>query len=173
LRDEYFEIVDREGKVIGLASREKCHSNPELIHRAVHVLVVNLKGEIYLQKRSLDKDIQPGKWDSSVGGHLKIGEDFREAAFREMEEELGIKEVELKFMYNYIYKSNRETELVYTYRAFYDGEIRINKEEIEEGRFWKEKEIENSLGKDIFTPNFEEEYQRYLKWKREKIKYKG
>ena len=86
------EIVDRvddQDRVIGTASRSACHADPNLIHRAVHVLVFNGQGELLLQLRSLSKDIQPGKWDTSVGGHLDPGEDYRAAAVREMGEELG------------------------------------------------------------------------------------
>jgi len=76
----------------------KCHGNPALVHRAVHVLVVNAAGELLLQKRSARKDIQPGKWDTSVGGHLEPGESYFAAALREMREELGLSGLPLTFL---------------------------------------------------------------------------
>ncbi len=86
---EYFEIVNEQGEVIGKAPRSECHGNPALVHRAVHVLVFNKKGELLLQLRSKDKDIQPGKWDTSVGGHLGVGESYQQAALREFARNWG------------------------------------------------------------------------------------
>jgi len=88
--DEIFEIVDDHGFVVGCAPRRLCHDDPSLIHRCSHVVVYHPDGRILLQKRSSSKDIQPGKWDTAVGGHLQPGEDFESAALREMTEELGI-----------------------------------------------------------------------------------
>jgi isopentenyl-diphosphate delta-isomerase type 1 len=161
--EEYFEIVTEEGKVIGKAMRSECHNNPELLHRVAHVLVFNSQGWLFLQKRSLKKDIQPGKWDTSCGGHLDIGESFEDAAYRELYEELGIKGVRLYYLHDYIWRTERESELVRTYKVVYDGEITFNKEEIEEGRFFTQAQIESMLGSGLLTPNFEEEYRRYKK----------
>ncbi|MEW5767223.1 MAG: Smr/MutS family protein [bacterium] len=158
---ELFDIVDRAGHIIGQTSRQVCHSGPGLLHRVAHVLVFNSRGELYLQKRSQTKDIQPGKWDTSVGGHLAPGEDFRKGGCRELEEELGIKEVELAHLYDYIWESERESELVSAFKVIYDGPIRFDPLEIEEGRFFTFSEIESKLGSGLFTPNFEEEYKRY------------
>ena len=99
--EEIFWVVDEADKVIGTATRRECHGNPRLIHRVAHVLVFTSSGDLWLQKRSLAKDIQPGKWDTSVGGHLKPGEDYQAAAYRELAEELGICGVELTFLYKY------------------------------------------------------------------------
>src|SRR5512137_1106823 len=96
---ELFDIVDDDDRVIGTARRGECHGNPALIHRAVHVLVVNANGDMLLQKRSASKDIQPGKWDTSVGGHLEPGESYHAAAVREMQEELGLTGLPLTFLY--------------------------------------------------------------------------
>ena len=75
--EELFDIFDAEGKHIGTAPRSRCHGDPSLIHRTSHVVVIHPdNGTILLQKRNLKKDIQPGKWDTAVGGHLALGEDF-------------------------------------------------------------------------------------------------
>jgi isopentenyldiphosphate isomerase len=86
--NEILEVVDKYGNVLKLAKRSEIHRNPSLIHRVVHVLVFDKKGRLLLQKRSLNKDVAPGKWDTSVGGHVNPGEDILEAAKREMKEEL-------------------------------------------------------------------------------------
>ena len=163
MSEEYFDVIDKSGNIIGKATREECHSDRSLAHCTVHVLVFNSSGELFLQKRSANKDIQPGKWDTSVGGHLDLGETFQKAVYREMKEELGI-DAPVKHIYNYWMHSEVETEYVHTYMCVYDGDINIDPYEIEDGRFWSRAEIEENIGVGIFTPNFEDEYQKYLEW---------
>src|SRR5208282_2515326 len=102
MQEELLEIVDKEGKALGVALRSSVHGNPSLLHKVVHVLVFNSSGELLLQKRSLSKDVQPGKWDTSVGGHVSAGEDIYSAVYREMEEELGVT-CEPGLLYSYIH----------------------------------------------------------------------
>ncbi len=162
--DDWFEVVDENDCVIGRARRSECHGNPALIHRVSHVLVFNSIGQLLLQKRSMDKDIQPGKWDTSVGGHLDPGEDYLTAARREMQEELGIKGCPLTFLYHSRIRNEIESENVATFLVIYDGEFHFARDEIDEVRFWNSEEIEASIGRDIFTPNFEEEWQMFQQW---------
>jgi len=158
---EYLEIVDERGAIIGIAPRSACHGDPSLIHRTAHVLVFNSRGELFLQRRSWSKDIQPGKWDTSVGGHLDVGETYKQAARREMAEELGIRGVHLVFLYAYQMRNEVESENVQTFRCMWDGSICFDQQEIKEGRFWTVEEIEEALETGTFTPNFEEEFERY------------
>ncbi len=90
--EEIFDVVDEADQVTGQATRREVHER-QLLHRAVHVFVVNRHGELLLQKRSRFKDAHPGVWDSSVAGHLDAGEDYAAAAQRELEEEMGIRGV--------------------------------------------------------------------------------
>jgi isopentenyl-diphosphate delta-isomerase type 1 len=159
-----FEIVDANDRVIGTALRSSCHGDPTLIHRAVHVLLFNRANELLLQKRSPDKDIQPGRWDSSVGGHLELGEAYRQAAIREMDEELGVRGIPLTFLYSSQIRNEIESENVETFLARYDGPFEISQQEISEIRFWTQEEIEAQLGSGTFTPNFEEEWGMFLDW---------
>ncbi len=158
---EWFEIVDENDRVIGRALRSACHGNPALVHRVAHVLVFNSRGHLLLQKRSSSKDVQPGRWDTSVGGHLDPGETYVEAARREMAEELGIDVENPVFLHAYKMRNDFESENVATFLACYDGPIRFNSEEIEQVRFYAPQEIDEKLGTGLFTPNFEEEWQRY------------
>lgn len=155
--DEELEIFDEQGNVIGLTSRTQCHANPSLLHGAVHVFVMDRNDRIFLQKRSHNKFIQPGKWDTSVGGHMSPGESPEQAARREMEEELGIEETQLEYLHRYIWRSPVETELVTTYRCKYEGSIRINADEIDEGRFFSIVELHQLKHQDIMTPNLQYE----------------
>ncbi len=165
-RTELFDIVDEEDRLIGQAPRSACHGNPALIHRVAHVLVFNRRGELLLQKRSGTKDIQPGKWDTSVGGHLDPGETYLQAACREMREELGIAGIPLTFLYHSRIRNEIESENVATFLARYDGEIRFEPREIDEVSFWTAQEIDRELGSGLFTPNFEEEWRLYRDWNR-------
>lgn len=164
--EEYFEIVNQQGEVLGVASRAACHSNPALIHRVIHVLVFNSAGLLLLQKRSSSKDIQPGKWDTSVGGHLAVGETFEEAAYREMNEELSIQNVPIHFLYQYIWRTEVETEVVRTFHCRFDGEIFYDRDEIEGVCFWDMDVLLSQIDTVLFTPNLREELQKYLCWKR-------
>lgn len=163
--EELFPIVDDDGEVIGQESRATCHGGSMLLHPVVHVHVFNRKGEIYLQKRALTKDIQPGKWDTAVGGHIDYGETVEQAVERECVEELGLRDVKPLFAYRYQWNSPIETELVYVHTLDYDGEIIFNNDEIMDGRFWTIEEVKNLLGKDIFTPNFEYDLQLLIDYK--------
>ncbi len=161
---EMFEIVDEEDRVIGLRPRAECHGNPALVHRVAHVLVVNSDGALLLQKRSRLKDIQPGRWDTSVGGHLDPGEDYLAAARREMREELGLVDLPLTFLYHSRIRNAIESENVGTYLAYFSGEVCFNPEEIDAVRYWLPQEIEGALGQGVFTPNFEVEWRAYRDW---------
>ena len=157
--EEMFPIVDEEGNITGAATRKECHSGSKLLHPVVHLHVFNSKGELYLQKRPAWKDIQPGKWDTSVGGHVDLGESVEMALKREVREELGITDFTPELLTHYVFESDREKELVFRHRTTYDGEIAPSEEQ-DGGRFWTLEEIRDNLGKGIFTPNFESEFLR-------------
>jgi mutator protein MutT len=159
---EQFPLVDEDGRVIGKASRGECHNGSHLLHPVVHLHVFNSRGEVYLQKRPEWKDIQPGKWDTAVGGHIDYGETPEEALRREVREELGIEAFKPEPLGKYVFESQRERELVYVHKTVYDEPIRPSQEELDGGRFWTPQEIAQSMGKGIFTPNFEDEYRRFF-----------
>ena len=160
--DERFPIVDEEGRVTGSATRGECHNGSHLLHPVVHLHVFNSKGELYLQKRPEWKDIQPGKWDTAVGGHIDDGETPEDALTREVGEELGITDYLPERVGKYVFDSQRERELVYVNRTVYDGPIHPSKEELDGGRFWTMAEIMDAIGKEILTPNFESEFLRFF-----------
>ncbi|RJQ52358.1 MAG: NUDIX domain-containing protein [Nitrospiraceae bacterium] len=160
--EELLEVVNEKGEVIKTLPRSVIHGDPSLMHKVVHVLVFNDRDELLLQKRSRNKDVAPGKWDTSVGGHVDAGETTGAALQREMEEELGITECGPVFLYTYIHSNPYETELVYTHSCVHAGEIKFNKDEIDEVRFWDIEEILRALGKGIFSDNFEHEIKTYI-----------
>jgi isopentenyldiphosphate isomerase/intracellular septation protein A len=161
--EEWYDLVNPSGKIIGKAPRSAVHGNPNLIHAVVHLHVFNKNGQIYLQKRAQNKDVQPGKWDTAVGGHVLTGEDVMSALKREALEELNIKKDNFQPLFKYIMRNDFESELVHTFRIKDNGPFKINREEIDFGRFWGIKEIERNLGRNVFTPNFEQEFMMLRK----------
>lgn len=159
LGGEVFDLVDEQGRLVGRAPRAWCHRTPSLLHRAAHVIVTDGAGRIYLQKRSPAKDIQPGKWDTSVGGHVDAGEDHEAGARREMREELGLGG-ELRFLYRYLWRTACETELVETFLHVARSEPRPRPEEIDEGRWFTAAEAAALVAGGGATPNLAEELRR-------------
>lgn len=157
--EEMFPLVDENGQIIGAATRGECHNGSKLLHPVVHLHVFNSHGDLYLQKRPDWKDIQPGKWDTAVGGHVDLGESVEMALKREAREELGITDFTPERLMHYVFESAREKELVFTHRTTYDGTVTPS-EELDGGRFWSLEEIRSNLGKEIFTPNFENEFRK-------------
>jgi isopentenyldiphosphate isomerase len=155
--EELFDLVDANGTLVGKASRARCHSDPSLLHRVVHIFVFNEAGEVFLQKRSLAKDIQPGKWDTSVGGHVALGESVEAAARREMIEELGLQHLTPAFVHEYIWRSSVESELVRTYRCVHEGPFALQRDEIIEGGFFSLEAVRRMARAGLLTPNLEHE----------------
>ena len=155
---ERFEVVDDADRVIGTAWRHECHGNPALAHRTAHVVVRSGDGRILLQKRSAAKDIQPGRWDTAVGGHLHLGETYEQAARREMAEEIGLDErLPLAFLFDTRIRNAVESEHVRVFGLTHDGPFVPQPDEIDELRFWTAADVEQALGSGVFTPNLEAE----------------
>lgn len=161
--EEILEVVNETGETIRTLPRSEIHGNPSLIHKVVHVLVFNEAGKLLLQKRSMNKDVAAGKWDTSVGGHVNAGEPLDEAVKRETAEELGITTCAPNFLYSYIHSNEYETELVYTFSCIHDGAINFQQDEIDEVRPWSLNEIRENIGNGVLSDNFEHEITTYLK----------
>lgn len=163
---EMFPQVTPDGEIIGAITRGEAHSGSKLLHPVVHLHVFNSQGHLYLQKRPDWKDIQPSKWDTATGGHIDLGENVEMALRREVSEELGITQFEFETLGHYVFESERERELVYVHRTTYDLPITPNSGELDGGRFFSPQEITDNMGKGLFTPNFESEYQRFFACKK-------
>jgi isopentenyl-diphosphate delta-isomerase type 1 len=153
-----FQLVDRNGTPVGTASREECHGNPLLIHLVVHLHVFDVQGRLYLQKRSMRKDTNPGLWDTSVGGHVSAGEDVAAALLREAREELAIDAAGAKLLYAFLYEGSFESEYAQCFSLTWWGEIHPDADEIEEGGFFSLDEVESLIGTRALTPLFEREW---------------
>ena len=160
---EWFPVVEPSGIVVGRSARDYCHSGKKPLHPVIHIHIVDRFGRIYLQKRSMKKDIQPGKWDTAVGGHVSYGESILEAVFREASEELGLVAFNPIYVTSYVFESPIERELVNVFAAVGSFDLKPDLDEVDEGRWWPISEIEENIGKSVFTPNFESEYSEIAK----------
>jgi len=141
MSDEMFDVVDENDRVIGREERAEVHRRG-LRHRAVHVLVFNSRGEVFLQKRSMAKDTFPGAWDSSSSGHLCCGEEYDACALRELHEEIGLVPAhppERLFKIEACAETGQEH--VWVYRCFSDGPFTLSPEEVETGEWFDPKQI--------------------------------
>lgn len=156
---EWFPVVEPSGLVIGRSTRQYCHSGAKPLHPVIHIHIIDRMSRIYLQKRSMHKDIQPGKWDTAVGGHIAYGEAVLEAVYREASEELGLTDFNPIYIETYEFQSPIEREMVNVFAAVGSYDLHPDMNEVDEGRWWPVEEIDASIGKEIFTPNFESEFQ--------------
>lgn len=157
-KEEWVPLVDEHGKVIGQAPRSQVHNGSKLLHPVVHLHVINRGKAILLQKRPMDKLIQPGKWDTAVGGHISAGETLEQALKKEAFEEIGLTGFSAKLHKNYKWESEEEAEWIYMFTTFDYKNYKVHSEEVEEARFWTANQISKQIGKGVFTPNFEHEF---------------
>ena len=161
-KKEMFPVVDEEGNILDAITRGEAHGGSMKLHPVVHLHVFNSRGELYLQQRPQWKDIQPGKWDTATGGHVALGENVVAALKREVREELGIEDFQPESLGHYVFESKKERELVYVHKTIFDGTVSPNPDELDGGRFCTLDEIRQNIGKGVFTPNFESEFQRFF-----------
>src|SRR5882762_8477127 len=133
MAEEIFDVVNERDEVIGKRPRSEVH-RLGLMHRATHVLVFNSQGQVFLQKRSMNKDRQPGLWDSSTSGHVDSGEEYDACAVRELREEIGLRVQESpRRLFKLAAGPETDQEHVWIYRCEAEGPFDLNPEEIERG----------------------------------------
>lgn len=156
---EMVPVVEENGLVIGQATRQSVHDGSKLMHPVIHLHIINREGCLYIQKRSMKKDLLPGRWDTAVGGHVDYGETLEEALYREASEELGFRDFNPIFLKSYIWESAREKKLVSVFATVGNFTLKPDNDEVTEGRYWNMSEIESNLARGLFTPNFEQEFK--------------
>jgi isopentenyl-diphosphate delta-isomerase type 1 len=143
--DELFDVVDEQDRVTGQMIRREVH-RLELRHRAVHVFVVNRTGRVFLQQRSIKKDMFPRLWNSSAAGHVGAGEDYDGTAIRELEEELGCRpEQPPQPLFKIEAREETGQEFVWVYRVDAEGPFTLQPDEIERGEWYSPTEIDRWL----------------------------
>jgi isopentenyldiphosphate isomerase len=139
--EEIFDVVNERDEVIGRRPRPEVH-RLGLMHRAVHVLVFNSAGQLFLQKRSMSKDRQPGLWDSSSSGHVDSGEEYDQCAIREVREEIGLKLASPPLrLFKLPASAQTDQEHVWVYRCESEGPFQLHPDEIERGGWFSPAEI--------------------------------
>ncbi len=160
-QDEIVVIVDEKNNIIGAEIRSEMRSKG-LIHRAAYILVFNSAGSIFVQKRTMSKDVYPGYYDIAAGGVVLYGESYDESANRELEEELGIRDVPLTRLFDFYYKDKKNRIWGRVYTCVYDGEIVLQKEEVESGGFHEVDEVIRMSGHELYTPDGLYVLKRYI-----------
>lgn len=141
MAEEIFDVVNERDEVIGQAPRREVHARG-LRHRAVHVLVFNAQGDVFLQKRSLLKDTARGKWDSSSSGHVDTGEDYDACALRELREEIGLRLAQPpRRLFKVEARPETDWEFCWVYRCQDEGPFTLQPEEIETGAWFAPAEV--------------------------------
>lgn len=141
MKEEVFDVVNERDEVIGQRPRSEVH-RLGLMHRAVHVLVFNAAGQVFLQQRSMKKDRQPGLWDSSASGHVDSGEDYDACAVRELGEEIGLElQTAPRRLFKLAASAETDREHVWVYRCEAEGPFRLHPEELERGDWYAPAEV--------------------------------
>jgi isopentenyl-diphosphate delta-isomerase type 1 len=163
MEHERLNEVDENDQVIGTRTRGELH-RLGLRHRAVHILVFNSRNELFLQKRSASKDINPGLWDTSAAGHVDLGESYDEAARRELNEELGVDDAPpLQPIFKLPSSPETGWEFIQVYTVNHDGPFRLNAQEITEGQWIPTDELDDWIqqgGKGL-TLSFQSLWQTF------------
>lgn len=143
--DEIFDVVDQNDVVIGRDTRAEVH-RLGLRHRSVHLLVFDSTGRVFLQKRSMSKDENPGQWDTSVAGHVDSGESYDQCVIREAAEELGIHLTHVpQRLFKFEASEDTGMEFCWIYRTVSDGPFELNKDEIDEGGWFEPEKLDAVL----------------------------
>jgi isopentenyldiphosphate isomerase len=159
--EELVIIVDEENNEIGAVQRREMRAG-RLTHRATYILVFNSKGELYVQKRTLNKDVYPGYYDVAAGGVVLAGETYEEGARRELAEELGISGTPLKALFNFYHEDEHIRLWGEAFSCVYDGELVLQAEEIANGKFMQIDEVLRLAELELFTPDCLYVLQRHL-----------
>ena len=147
---EYFDVVDSHDHVVGRATRDECHAKG-LWHRGIHIVVVNSRNEILLQKRSMTKDLYKGYWTDAASGHVDSGEIYEQSAQRELREELGVS-APLASLFDIKKRAGNDNELIRVFLARHDGPFTPDKDEIDRVQFFELGQITGMLKTEHFTP---------------------
>ncbi len=143
VQSEQFVIVNKKDEIVGYKTRYECHHDKSLIHRATNIALFNSEGKLVMQKRSMQKDMYPGYYTLSATGHVSKGETYEQAAVRELKEEMGVSNIELKRINTSLVVAEEETEMIALFIGKYDGQYAFPSDEVESIHFFSPSEIKN------------------------------
>jgi len=148
---EMVDILDEQGRVVGLATRREMRVG-RLPHRCVYLVVFNGKGEIFIHQRTSTKDVFPSYWDMCAGGVVSSGEDFYQGALREGREELGV-ELQPKFLFPFRYEDDKTVVFAEVFRCEHEGPFRLQPEEVVQGEFVALSRLKELIQEKPFCPD--------------------
>jgi isopentenyldiphosphate isomerase len=159
--DEIVAIVDEHNNVIGAVPRREMRAK-NLPHRSTYIFVLNAHGELYVQKRTMMKDVYPGYYDPVAGGVVLAGESYEQGAVRELEEEMGIREVPLIRLFDFYFENERTRVWGGAFSCVYDGPLLLQAEEVEKVILMSPDEVLRRAATERFTPDGLYVVRRYL-----------
>lgn len=159
--DEIVAIVDEHNNVVGAVPRREMRAKG-LPHRSTYILVFNSQGALYVQKRTMTKDVFPGYYDPAAGGVVLAGESYAQGAVRELEEEMGIRDVPLTWLFDFYFTDERTRVWGGAFSCVYDGKMVLQEEEVEEVALMTVDEILRRAETEPFTPDGLYVLRRYL-----------
>lgn len=161
--EEYVYLVDENNKVMGKVTRSEMRKK-NLPHRGTNAFIFNSKGEILLTQRTKTKDLFPELFEIGQGGCLAYGEEYGENAIRELEEEVGIKNAELEYLFDIYYKDENQNTFWKVYKCIYDGEIKMQKEEVADYFFISVEKLKKMIEEtpEKFTPDGLAAFKKYM-----------
>jgi isopentenyldiphosphate isomerase len=160
--DELVIVVDRDNNITGSATRRRMRAE-RLPHRCSYILVFTSRGELLVQKRTVIKDIYPGYWDPAAGGVMQVGETYEESAAREVAEELGVRGVELRPLFDQWFEDERSAVWGRAFTCVYDGPLELQAEEVQLVEPMRPADVlRRAASGEAFTPDGLLVVQRYL-----------
>ena len=159
--DEIVAIGNDQNRVVGETSRRDMRAR-RLPHRATYVLVFNSSGELFVQKRTMTKDVFPGYYDTAAGGVVLAGESYLTGALREVEEEMGIRGVALRSLFEFCYQDERSIVWGAAFSCVYDGDLVLQEEEVAGGVFMRIPDVLREIETKPYTPDGSYVIRRYL-----------
>ena len=162
MKKEFVDVVDEKDNVLCSVSRSDMREK-NLLHRDVKIFVLNSKGEFFIQKRSMKKDIYPGYFSFGVAGTVKSGEDYVDTAKRELEEEIGFKDADLKFVFKFKYETRSTKVISSVFSCVFDGKVKLQKSEVDEGFFVGLSDAKKLMKTKKFTPDGIFAFNKFLK----------
>ena len=160
--EKMIDVVDENDKVIGKATWQEAREKG-LAFRAANVLVFNQKGELFVHRRSRNLPTFPGMWDFKLGGIVDAGENYEEAALRELKEEAGIENAKMEYLFSHKYRNGKYKVNRKVYRCVHDGEIKLQQEEIEEGKFVTIEEAKRMMEEKDASPTGKSVLEEFLR----------
>ncbi len=172
MKENYLDVVDEQDNVIGKTTWKEANEKG-LIFRSANIMVFNSKGMLFIHKRNRNLPTFPGMWDVKLGGMVDAGESYETAAVRELEEEAGIKNAKPEFLFTLKFRSGTDNNNRKVYRCVYDGKMKLQEAEIEEGRFVTVEEAKRMLRDGKLSPSAIAVFEKYLeiKLRRKEIGY--